>query len=208
MTSLNIVYLAIGRFFLWGSLVAVAIALLLTFFLSRRILAPVKALTHAARRLGKGDFSQRVYSGEKGEVGELAQSFNAMADDLERTEQLRRNMVADVAHELRTPLSNLSGYLEAIRDGVIKPDSDTILSLVEEASSLSRLVNDLQELSLADAGELKLIRQKEDIGTLIKAGSSRAATPGNSQGFKAGYESAGKTPAGKYRLAPHQAGPA
>ena len=168
IASLHIVGRTIGRFFLWGGLLAVAIALLLTFVLSRRILAPVKALTHAARRLGKGDFSQRVHFKDKGEVGELAQSFNSMADDLERNEQLRRNMVADVAHELRTPLSNLSGYLEAIRDGVIKPDAGTIRSLDEEASSLSRLVDDLQELSLADAGELKLICQKEDIPKLIK----------------------------------------
>jgi signal transduction histidine kinase len=168
LASLHIVYRAIGRFFIWGGLLAVAIALILTFVLSRRILAPVKALTHASRRLGKGDFSQRVHFKGKGEVGELAQSFNSMADNLEHAEQLRRNMVADAAHELRTPLSNLSGYLEAIRDGVIKPDPDTIRSLDEEASSLSRLVNDLQELSLADAGELKLARQKEDISKLIK----------------------------------------
>jgi signal transduction histidine kinase len=180
--SLYIVYSTIGRFFIWGGLLAVAIALLLTFILSQRILAPVKALTHAARQLGKGDFSQRVHTRDKGEVGELAQSFNSMAGDLERTEQLRRNMVADIAHELRTPLSNLGGYLEAIRDGVIKPDQGTIHSLVEEASSLSRLVNDLQELSLADAGELKLIFHQEDaaklIGQAVAAWQPQAASKG------------------------------
>jgi len=167
IASLHIVYGAIGRFFIWGGLVAVAIALLLTFFLSRRILAPVKALTQAARRLGKGDLSQRVRVRDKGEVGELAQSFNSMASDLERAEQLRRNMIADAAHELRTPLSNIRGYLEAIRDGIKKPDAETIRSLNEEVASLSRLVDDLQELSLADAGELKLARRKENISRLI-----------------------------------------
>ena len=165
--ALQIAFNTTGRFFLWGGLVAIAIALLLTFILSRRILSPVKALTSAARQFGKGDFSQRVDFKDKGEVGELARSFNSMADDLEHTEQLRRNMVADIAHELRTPLSNLSGYLEAIRDGVIKPDANTIRSLNEEASILSRLINDLQELSLADAGELKLVYQQEDISNLI-----------------------------------------
>jgi len=167
IASLHIVYGAIGRFFIWGGLVAVAIALLLTFFLSRRILAPVKALTQAARRLGKGDLSQRVRVRDKGEVGELAQSFNSMASDLERAEQLRRNMIADAAHELRTPLSNIRGYLEAIRDGIKKPDAETIRSLNEEVASLSRLVDDLQELSLADAGELKLTCRKENISRLI-----------------------------------------
>jgi len=168
LISLQILYLAIGRFFLWGGLVAVAIAVALTFLLSRRTLAPVKALTSAAKRLGRGDFSQRVQIKDKSELGELARTFNSMAGDLERAEKLRQNMVADVAHEIRTPLSNIRGYLEALRDGVIKPDAKAIRSLYEEASLLSRLVDDLQELSLAEAGELKLARRAEDIGELIR----------------------------------------
>jgi signal transduction histidine kinase len=147
---------------------AVAIAIILTFLLSRRILSPVKALTTATRQFGKGDFSQRVTYEGKGELGELANSFNSMADNLENTQRLRRNMVADVAHELRTPLSNLKGYLEAISDGVVQPDEATIHSLNEEAVSLSHLVEDLQELSLSDAGELKMTAQPEDISRLIK----------------------------------------
>jgi signal transduction histidine kinase len=166
--ALQITYGTIGRFFIMGGLVAIAIALLLTFLLSRHILAPVKALTNATRQFGKGDFSRRVDYQDKGELGELAQSFNSMADNLERTEHLRRNMVADIAHELRTPLSNLKGYLEAISDGVVKPDENTIRLLNEEAASLSRLVDDLQDLSLTDAGEIKLIMQPEDINSLIK----------------------------------------
>jgi signal transduction histidine kinase len=166
--ALQLTYGSIGRFFLWGGLLAVGIAILLTFFLSRRILSPVKALTSATRQYGKGDFSKRVAYKGKGELGELARSFNSMAENLEHTQRLWRNMVADVAHELRTPLSNLKGYLEAISDGVVKPDEATISSLNEEASSLSRLVEDLQELSLADAGELKITAQSEDINKLIK----------------------------------------
>jgi signal transduction histidine kinase len=118
--------------------------------------------------LGHGDLSQRVRLQGGGEVTALAQAFNSMAADLEYAEQLRRNMVADVAHELRTPLSNIQGYLEAIRDGVIEPDPAAIGSLNEEASLLSRLVNELQELSLAEAGELKLVYQAENIADLIK----------------------------------------
>jgi signal transduction histidine kinase len=161
-------YLAIGRFFIWGGLVAVAIAVALAFILSRRTLAPVKALTLASERLGRGDFSQRVQIKDRGEFGELARTFNSMAGDLERAEKLRQNMVADVAHELRTPLSNIQGYMEALRDGIMKPDNKTIRSLYEEASLLSRLVDDLQELSLAEAGELKLVCHSEDIGELIR----------------------------------------
>jgi signal transduction histidine kinase len=158
---------SINRFLLWGGLLAVIIALALTFVLSRRVLAPIRSLTVAARRLGHGDFSQRVNFREKGELGDLAQTFNSMASDLERAEQLRRNLVADVAHELRTPLSNVRGYLEAVRDGVIKPDAGIINSLYEEVILLSRLIDDLQELALAEAGELKLVRQTEDITGVI-----------------------------------------
>lgn len=166
-SSPQILFKPISRFLLWGGLVAIAIALVITFFLSRQILAPVKALTLTARRLGQGDFSQRVQVQDKGEMGELAQAFNSMASDLERAEKLRQNMVADVAHELRTPMSNIRGYLEAIRDRVVEPDAATIRSLYEEAVLLSRLIDDLQELTLAEAGELKLVRQAEDVSELI-----------------------------------------
>jgi signal transduction histidine kinase len=159
---------AISGFLLWGALLAVAVAFLITYFLSRRISAPVKALTIAARQMGQGDLSPRVKSKDRGELGELARAFNTMAENLERGEQLRRNMIADIAHELRTPLSNLRGYLEAITDGVIKPGSGAIRSLGEEANLLSRMVDDLQELSLAEAGELKLDRQTQDIRKLLK----------------------------------------
>jgi signal transduction histidine kinase len=131
-------------------------ALLLTWVLSRRILGPVEALTAAAGKLEKGDLTQRVEVSSKDEIGELAHAFNSMADGLERLEQLRRNMVTDVAHELRTPLSNIQGYLEAIRDGVVNPGPALINSLHEEALLLSRLVDDLQELELAEAGKLRL----------------------------------------------------
>ncbi len=158
---------SIARFILWGCLIGGGAALVVTFILSRRILSPIKALTEAARHFGQGDFSQRLEFKDKGEIGELARAFNSMAGDLERTERLRRNMVADVAHELRTPLSNLKGYLEAVNDGMVKPDAKTFCSLNEEASLLSRLADDLQELSLAEAGELKLHYQAEDIAALI-----------------------------------------
>jgi signal transduction histidine kinase len=159
---------SINRSLLLGGSVAIGIALLLTFVLSRRMTSPIGALARAARRLGHGDLSQRVHLHGEGEVASLGQAFNSMAADLEYAEQLRRNMVADVAHELRTPLSNIQGYLEAIRDGVIEPDGATIRSLNEETSLLARLVNELQELSLAEAGELKLVYQTEDITSLVK----------------------------------------
>jgi signal transduction histidine kinase len=187
-------YLAIGRFFIWGGLVAVAIAVALAFILSRRTLAPVKALTLASERLGRGDFSQRVQIKDRGEFGELARTFNSMAGDLERAEKLRQNMVADVAHELRTPLSNIQGYMEALRDGIMKPDKKTIRSLYEEASLLSRLVDDLQELSLAEAGELKLVRQSGDIGEIIKQAVAAVGAKERASGVSLAVELPEKLP--------------
>ncbi len=173
---------AISRFLLWGGLVAIGIGVALTFVLSRRISAPVQALTVAARKLGQGDFTLKVESKDKGELGLLTDTFNSMAADLERTEQLRRNIIADSAHELRTPVTNLRGYLEAIRDGVMKSDKATIDSLCEEAIQLSRLVDELQELTLMEAGELALARKPQRIDSLInitiEAAKARAVVQG------------------------------
>jgi signal transduction histidine kinase len=168
---------SMNRFLLIGGLLAIGLALVLTFLLSRRVSSPIQALATAAGQLGRGDLSRRVEVREKGEIGELARAFNSMATNLEQAEQLRRNLVADVAHELRTPLSNIQGYLEAIRDRVMKPDTAAISTLSEEAALLARLVDELQELSLAEAGELKLVYQAEDLVALVR----QTAAPWESQ---------------------------
>jgi signal transduction histidine kinase len=113
-------------------------------------------LTVAARRMEQGDFSQRVKIKKEDEIGELAHAFNVMAESLEQSGQLQRNLVSDVAHELRTPLTNIRGYLEALQDQVLEPDDTVIASLHEETMLLSRLVTDLQDLTLAEAGQLHL----------------------------------------------------
>ena len=182
------------RFLIWGALAAVFLALLITFFLSSRILAPVKSLALAAKRLGQGDLSQRVKLRDRGEMGELALAFNSMASDLQRTEKLRRNMIADAAHELRTPLSNIKGYLEAIHDGVKEPDPDTLAIIGHESDLLSRLVNELQELSLAEAGELKLKRRPEDVTGLISRAVSSVQAQADLKGIGLSFQPAGGLP--------------
>jgi len=159
---------SVNRSLLLAVVAAGLAAVLLTLALSRRILSPIEALTAAARKMEKGDLSQRVEVQSKDEIGELAHAFNAMADGLARLEQLRRNMVTDVAHELRTPLSNIRGYLEALRDGVTQPSPALIDSLHEEAMLLNRLVDDLQELALAEAGQLKLVRQPVALTEIVE----------------------------------------
>jgi signal transduction histidine kinase len=150
---------SVNRTLLLIAVVAGLGAVLLILGLSRRILTPVEALTEAVRRMEAGDLSQRVEVTSRDEIGELAWAFNSMADGLARLEELRRNMVTDVAHELRTPLSNIRGYLEALQDGVVEPERHIVDSLHAEAMLLNRLVDDLQELSLAEAGQVKLERQ-------------------------------------------------
>ncbi len=147
---------------------ALVLAVLLTLFLSRRILAPVAALTEAARRMEKGDLSQRVQVGSRDEIGEMGRAFNAMADGLARVEQLRRRMVSDVAHELRTPLANIRGYLEALRDGIVEASPEMIDSLHDETMILARLVDDLQELAQAEAGQLTLNCQPLAVADMVQ----------------------------------------
>ena len=149
---------SINRTLLLVAVVAGLGAVLLILGFSRRILAPVEAVTAAVRSMAAGDLSQRVEVATEDEIGDLARAFNSMADGLARLEQLRRNMVTDVAHELRTPLTNIRGYLDALQDGIVEPERHVIDSLHEEALLLSHLVDDLQDLSLAEAGQLRLER--------------------------------------------------
>jgi signal transduction histidine kinase len=155
---------AVNHFVLIGAVLAGAIAVLVTLALSHRIVRPIERLTAAARRMEQGDLTGRVRVRSGDEIGQLAAAFNAMADGLTRLEQLRRQMVGDVAHELRTPLTNIRGYLEAARDGLVRPDTALVNNLYEEVMLLNRLVDDLQELALAEAGQLPLERRPVDVG--------------------------------------------
>jgi signal transduction histidine kinase len=166
-SEVNSLMRPINFFLIVGALLAICVAGVVTVFLSQRISKPIHALTRAAGRFGKGDFSQRVNIQDKSEVGQLAQSFNIMADDLQNAEHLRRNMVTDVAHELRGPVSNIRGELEAIEDGLVKPDQKAIGSIHEEILLLSRLIDDLQDLSLMEAGRFKFDMRMTDISQVI-----------------------------------------
>jgi signal transduction histidine kinase len=158
---------SVNRSLLLAVLIAGGAALLAALLLSRRILGPIEALTEAARRMGQGDLSRRVEVEGKDEIGELAQAFNAMADSLARVEQLRRNMVSDIAHELRTPLTNIRCQLEAMQDGLARSSPEMINSLHEEAMLLHRLIEDLQELALAEAGQLRLRREPVILSAVV-----------------------------------------
>ena len=138
---------------------ATLVALLLSLFVSRQIARPVQRMLTATRRIASGRYAERVAvePGSAGdEIGQLAGSFNDMADALEQTERRRLDLIGDISHELRTPIATIEGYLEGLLDGVVKPSAQTWALLHDEAGRLRRLVDDLQELSRAEARQITL----------------------------------------------------
>ncbi|MGB9660925.1 MAG: sensor histidine kinase [Moorellaceae bacterium] len=149
---------------LLASLLAVGLGL----FLARRLTSPLKELLEAARKIAGRQWHHRVRVDSKDEIGELARAFNSMAHSLERYEDARKNLMADMAHELRTPLAILRGNLEAIQEGISEPTPELIASLHDEVLRLSRLVKDLQELSLAEMGKLNMHFREVSLEELLE----------------------------------------
>jgi two-component system sensor histidine kinase BaeS len=144
------------------------IALILGSLLSRSLTHPIRDLTTATRALASGKLEQQVPVRSKDELGELAESFNQMSADLARANQSRRQMTADIAHDLRNPLTVIGGYLESLQDGKLKPTPERFKIMQAEVQHLQHLVDDLRILSLADAGELSIHKQPVIIKELLK----------------------------------------
>ena len=153
---------------LWAGLVAGGLGILAIGYLSRRALSPVRALSAAVGRLGRGDLGQRVSSTSEDEIGRLGESFNRMASDLEKAERQRRALLADVAHELRTPLSNIGGYVEAMCDGLVEANAENLGIVRQQVAQLTRLVEDLRLLTQAESGALKLHVQPGSANELLE----------------------------------------
>jgi signal transduction histidine kinase len=158
---------AAHRYLVWASLLALAVAALLGAFGTRTILGPLRRMAEVARQLADGDYSARAPVRTRDEVGQLAAAFNEMADKLQQVHLLRKTMVLNVAHELRIPLTNMRGYLEALSDGVVAPSPETFRSLQEEALRLIKLVEDLLRLAQADAARMTLRRDPVDLQELV-----------------------------------------
>ncbi|HEY1845534.1 MAG TPA: two-component system sensor histidine kinase BaeS [Buttiauxella sp.] len=139
-----------------------------TFLLARGLLAPVKRLVDGTHKLAAGDFTTRVDSTSQDELGKLAQDFNQLASTLEKNHNMRRAYMADISHELRTPLAILRGELEAIQDGVRKFTPESVASLQMEVATLTKLVDDLHQLSMSDEGALAYQKKSLDIITLLE----------------------------------------
>ncbi|NPV58769.1 MAG: HAMP domain-containing protein [Actinobacteria bacterium] len=161
--------LAINLSYVFTGLLGVVLAFLLSYYLSNRISKPLALLTEATHRVAGGDYGGGVdVKGDK-EVEELAEAFKTLSENLARNEALRKKMVTDISHELRSPLAVLRGHLEALEDGVIELDEGVLSVLMENNNLLSRLVEDLRQLALVDAGQIELDLMPVDLEKALRS---------------------------------------
>ncbi len=156
-----------------AALAAFLAAVAVSTFTARRIVGPVRAMMKASQRIAAGDYHERVLVPGQDELGALARAFNRMAETLEQTEQRRMELIGDVAHELRTPLSNIKGIMEGLIDGVLNAEPATFLNVQREVARLQRLVHDLEELSRAEAGQIPLAPRPVHLTDLVHTVADR-----------------------------------
>lgn len=174
----------VTRAVLIAGLVAGFVALVLAVLLVHQITRPLAALNRASQQITAGDLDVRVPVQSRDELGQLARTFNRMAAALETQEVLRRNLMADIAHELRTPLSGIQGTVEALQDGVFPPSAENLESIHEQVTLINRLVEDLRTLAQAEAGQLSLHCQSLDMADLV----ARYVTAQRSRAQQAGID--------------------
>ena len=158
---------SIFRSLLFAGGLALLFGIILSYFTSRHLVAPLKRLTLAADRIGQGQLDERVAVQVKDEVGQLAAAFNAMVDNLNRQGIHRKQFTADIAHELRTPLTSIKSYIEAFQDGVLPADQENLSSIHEEIDRLVDIASDLRDLNVAEMGALTLSLEPVDLRHLL-----------------------------------------
>lgn len=144
------------------------VAILLSFVLIRQLTGPLRKLDAAARRIAAGTFDHRVDIVSTDEIGRLASSFNEMASSLASSEEAKKRLIADISHELRTPITAVRTTLEALRDGLIQPSQETLTALHDKVLLTTRLVQDLHQLALADTGRLSMHPSRISIGQVLE----------------------------------------
>lgn len=175
---------ALTEALLVGTAAAAISAIVASVFVTGRIVGPLRRLATASRRIADGHYAERVPVSSGDELGDLAQSFNTMAGALEEGERRRRELIGDVAHELRTPIATLEGYLEGLLDGVVEPAPPTWARLHDEAGRLRRLVDDLQELSRAEARQITLAMRPTDPSQIAQTAIDRFAAAFTDKGLE------------------------
>lgn len=156
-----------------GAFAAISATILVNLFVTRRIVEPLQDISIVSRRLSQGFYRERLVVTHDDELSELYRSVNQLAEALEQTENRRLSLLADVTHELRTPLSTIEGYMEGIIDGVVEPDTQTFSLLMHEAKRLQRLIEDLELLSRAEAGQIPIVACTVELATVLETMVSR-----------------------------------
>ena len=173
---------SVGLSILWATALSAALALILGLLLSSRISGPLSALDAAVRSVASGELSAAVSVSGDDELSALAASFNAMTAELARAEDAKKRLIADAAHELRTPVTLIRGTVEAMLDGVFPTDAGTLRSVHEETLRLSRLIDTLRELELIDSGRLSLELEAVDLGETARRAAALFASAAAEKG--------------------------
>jgi len=148
---------------------ALTAAVLVSLFVSRRIVEPIQTLSNVSRRLAQGLYRERIHLQADDEIAQLAQSVNQLAEALDQTERRRLALLADVTHELRTPLATIGGYMEGLVDGVVSANPATFNLVLRETRRLQRLIEDLELLSRVEAGQLPVVARAIDLRPVLEA---------------------------------------
>jgi len=192
---------AVNESLLLAASAATVAAVVVSLLVSRRVVAPVRQMMTASRRIAEGNYAERVQvrgdpePDEMDELDQLAVTFNQMADKMERTEAMRRQLIGDVAHELRTPLSTIKGSVEGLMDGVLEPTEANLHQIYREADRMQRLVGDLQELSRVEAGAFEVHRRSAEVNELISSAAERLAGQFDEKGVQLKIDLPAKLPA-------------
>ena len=195
LTGVDERYLSsVSRSLVWATALSVAIALVLGLLFAARITKPLGTLAQAARRVATGDLSTPVAVVGSDELAELSASFNEMTEELKRLEAAKRQVIADSAHELRTPVTLIQGTIEGMIDGVFPLDVRTLESVHEETVRLSRLIDTLRELEIIESGELDLSIEGVDLGETIRKAMPLFASAAKAKSIDLAAESAGREP--------------
>jgi len=160
---------------MYAALAAAVVAVLLGLYLSRSVIAPVRAMSLATERIADGHYDERVQARGEDELAQLAMRFNQMAEKLDQVESMRRRLIGDVSHELRTPLTAIKGSMEGLMDGVLPATHETFQQIHAEADRLNRLVDDLQELSRFESHAYQLDIRPLDVSSLVQTVTKRLA---------------------------------
>ncbi len=160
---------------LYAVIAAMAAAIMLSFLFSRRVVAPVRAMSRASQRIADGRYDERVEVNGEDELAQLAAHFNQMAEKLNRVESMRRHLIGDISHELRTPLTAIKGSVEGLMDGILPAAHETYQQIHVEADRLNRLVDDLQELSRVEAHAYQLDMRPLEVSSLVRTVTKRLA---------------------------------